>query len=43
MGLGIFLLVVFVIEVAWSPRINITRENVLLFYGRRNRKYVILF
>lgn len=38
------LLVLIIIEGTLSPRLGFTRENkVLLWYGRRKRKYVVLF
>lgn len=38
------LIVLVLIELAFSPRLEITRnKDLLLFYGRRSRKYIKLF
>lgn len=32
-----------IIEIAYSPRLGYTREgNVLLWYGKKERKYIVL-
>lgn len=37
-------LIVFVIEKTFSPRLQWTREeNLTLWYGKKHRKYIILF
>ena len=45
MSVSLFIiLIVGIIEQIFSPRIDITRDvDVLLFYGRRKRKYIKLF
>lgn len=37
-------IIALVLEFHFSPRIGFTRENkVLLWYGKRTRKYVVIF
>ena len=37
------LLIALVAEIQFSPRLGFTRENkILLWYGKRNRKYIML-
>jgi hypothetical protein len=37
------LAIAFIVEISFSPRLGFTRENrILLWYGKRNRKYVVL-
>jgi hypothetical protein len=39
----IILIIALVVESQLSPRLGFTRENrILLWYGKRNRKYVVL-
>lgn len=41
--LGGILMVVALIEIKWRPRLGFTTENkILLWYGRRVRKYIFL-
>ena len=40
---AIILAIVLIIELSLSPRIGFSRENkILLWYGKRNRKYIVL-
>jgi len=42
--LFILLIVLLLIEIFFSPRLEITKyRQVLLFYGKKNRDFIILF
>ena len=40
--LFIFLLVLLLIEMVYRPRLDYTRDERLLWYGRKTRKYIII-
>lgn len=43
MGMITILTVIVLLEVSFSPRLGFTRENkVLLWYGKRDRKYIVI-
>ena len=39
----IVLILIAVVEIQLSPRLDFSKKRVFLWYGKLNRKYVILF
>lgn len=40
----LIVVIVFIVEIFYNPRLGFTRENkILLWYGKRKRKYIVIF
>ncbi len=43
MILLICIILIFVIETEWSPRLGTADDKLLLWYGKKNRKFIIIW